>query len=265
MYPISVTDALGNILNLKRQPQRIISVVPSITEYLFYLDQGKYIVGRTKFCIHPKEQVGEIPKIGGTKNLRITDILSLKPDLIIANKEENTKEQIEELAQNIPVYVTNVQTISDGVKMVENIGTLFNKTEKAKELNSNIQSQLNLIKKQKYNKIRTAYLIWKKPYMSIGNDTFIHAMMDEVGFENIFADKVRYPQTSLEEIKNLKPKIIFLSSEPYPFKDKDIDEIKTQLPNSKIMLVDGEMFSWYGNKMLDGLKYLKKIRSDGFN
>ena len=239
---------LSEIKNL-HVPKRIVSLVPSQTELLYYLGLEESIVGITKFCVHPKELLLTKTIIGGTKNIHINKITALQPDLIIANKEENVKEQIDQLAQNFDVLLTDVNDLETALDMIKNIGQLTNKMEKSANLIHTIQYNFNQIPVLK-TIINTAYLIWKKPYMTIGGDTFIHDMLTNCGLHNIFSDKKRYPEVSIDKLKYLNCQLLLLSTEPFPFKQQDIEELKLLLPTTIILLVDGEMFSWYGSRLL---------------
>lgn len=240
------------------QPQRIISLVPSITELLFHLNLSTEVIGITKFCVHPPEWFQTKEKIGGTKNVQLEKIKTLQPDLIIASKEENIQEQVEILATRFPVYLTDVKNYEDAIKMIMNIGELTSKTKEAVAAISSIQSCFSSITKPN-NFINTAYLIWKDPYMTVGGDTFINDMLQKIGLQNIFNLQKRYPQILLKDLANLNPLLLLLSSEPYPFKEKHIKEIQACLPNAKVMLVDGEMFSWYGSRMKYMPSYFNKL------
>ena len=230
--------------------------MPSITETLFDLGlTSDEIVGRTKFCIHPKELVKDVEIIGGTKNLNIEKIKALKPDLIIANKEENVKEQVEELMKDFKVLVTNVETLEDNYYLIKQFGHLFGKEEKAQFLNIKTYEVFDIPKREK--KLKVAYLIWKDPYMTVGGDTFISRILEELGFENQFKNQKRYPEIQLEDFKEAD--LIFLSSEPFPFKEKHIAEIQNICVNQKIMIVDGEAFSWYGSHLAKCENYYRKL------
>jgi ABC-type Fe3+-hydroxamate transport system substrate-binding protein len=235
---------------------RIISLVPSITEALFDLGlTAEEIVGRTKFCIHPKDWVGNVEIIGGTKNLNIEKIKALKPELIIANKEENVKEQVEELMKDFKVLVTNIETLEDNYYLLKQLGHLFGKEEKSKYFNLKTYEAFDHRKPEK--RLKTAYLIWKNPYMTVGGDTFISRILEELGFENLFKNQKRYPEIQLEDLKQAD--LIFLSSEPFPFQEKHIDEIREVCQNQKLMIVDGEAFSWYGTHLAKCGSYYKKL------
>ncbi len=236
---------------------KIISLVPSITETLFDLG-GSEIIGRTKFCIHPKNLVKNVEIIGGTKNLNLTKIKNLKPDLIIANKEENVKEQVEELMKYFKVWITDIETLKDNENFLTELGTLLNKEKIAEGFNRKISSIFNDIKN--FQRKKVCYLIWKNPYMTIGRDTFIHEVLENLGFENIFKNEKRYPEISVDEMQ--KADYIFLSSEPFPFRQKHIDELKKEFPDTKIILVDGEAFSWYGTHFSKCADYFKNFVND---
>ncbi|MPS72925.1 MAG: cobalamin-binding protein [Chryseobacterium sp.] len=235
---------------------RVISLVPSITETLFDLGLSTdEIVGRTKFCIHPENLVDKVELIGGTKNINIEKIKSLKPDLIIANKEENVKEQVEELMKDLKVLLTNIETLEDNYYLIKQLGHIFGKEEKAQFFNLRTYEAFDIPKPDK--KLKVAYLIWKNPYMTIGGDTFISRILEELGFENLFKKLKRYPEVQLEDLKNAD--LIFLSSEPFPFKEKHIDEIKKVCINQRIMIVDGEAFSWYGTHLGKCRNYYRQL------
>lgn len=234
---------------------RVVSLVPSITEALFDLGlTEKEVVGRTKFCIHPKEKVSNVEIIGGTKNINIYKIKERQPDLIIANKEENVKEQVEELMKDFKVIVTNVESIEDNYYLLKTLGNLFEKEKEAQNYNLATYDALNI----KMDKpLKVAYLIWKNPYMTVGSDTFIHHILAEIGFENLFKNNKRYPIIEIKDLEDAD--CIFLSSEPFPFKEKHIQEFKDVYPNKTIMIVDGEAFSWYGTHIAKSKEYYKNL------
>ena len=240
--------------------QRIISLVPSQTELLHALGLNEEVVGITKFCVHPSEWFKTKTRIGGTKNINIEKIISLRPDLIIANKEENVKEQIKALQEFTNVYVSDISNFEDAIKMILEVGKLVNKTTQAVLLAEEIKTRFDTLKNINQNKIPAAYFIWQNPYMAAGGDTFINDMMNAGGFENIFGEKLRYPEVDVDELNVLNCKVLLLSSEPFPFKQKHIEALQPHLPNTKIVLVDGEMFSWYGNRLSYAPGYFKQLR-----
>jgi ABC-type Fe3+-hydroxamate transport system substrate-binding protein len=254
-------DQLGRKIELCKTPQRIISLVPSQTELLFDLGLEEEVVGITKFCIHPKKWHQSKVKVGGTKNINYASVKKLQPDLIIANKEENTKEEIEQLSQEFPVWISDIYHLTDALTMIKNIGEIVGRKEKAENLVKEIYSSFSEIKPLTA-KPKVLYLIWRKPWMSANAETFIHEMLVKCGFMNVAQfNNQRYPVLTKNEIYCLTPEIVFLSSEPYPFKEKHIKELQEILPNSKIWLVDGEAFSWYGSHLLKSADYFKELQN----
>lgn len=294
-------------------PKRIISLVPSQTELLFDLGLNEEVIGITKFCIHPAEWFKTKTRVGGTKTVNIEKVKALQPDLIIANKEENVKDQIEALKETTTVYVSDIATLEDALDMIRQVGQLVGKQERADEIVEKInkgfeqlgnfnnpystfnfkrntlgEAAHQLTHSTPSSTIKAAYLIWKDPYMAVGGDTFINDMMERCGFENIFKHITRYPEviidpllrntpssflppihnqqttlnTTLPSINYENCELLLLSSEPFPFKQKHIDELQHLLPRSKIVLVDGEMFSWYGSRLLFAAEYFQKLISE---
>tara|TARA_R100001143_G_scaffold63267_1_gene69255 strand:+ start:16536 stop:17354 length:819 start_codon:yes stop_codon:yes gene_type:complete len=238
---------------------KILSLVPSLTELLFDLGLSELIVGRTRFCIHPKESIDSVPIVGGTKNPNLDKIRAIDPDLIIANKEENREVDILQLQdEGYNVMVTEIGTIEEALFVIHDIGWTCGVQKKAKTLIQNIQDEI--AKTHSFPERTVAYLIWKDPWMSIGRDTYIHSVLEHYQLHNIFSDKTRYPKTSLSEISMNKPDLILLSSEPYPFKKKHIKEVGEACSGSDILLVNGEWFSWYGSRMLRSFRHLNRFR-----
>lgn len=251
------TDQMGREITINFPPKRIISVVPSQTELLFDLGLDQEIIGLSKFCIHPIEKFAERTKVGGTKKLNIDLIKDLKPDLIIGNKEENTQSDIEELAGCFPVWMSDIFTLDDAIKIIADIGALVNREPEAGYLNHLISAGFNDLKTlalQNHINKKVAYLIWRKPYMAAGKNTFIDDILLINGMTNV-VKKERYPAVTLEELKTTNCELILLSSEPYPFREKHIEEIQSAVPNAKVILVDGEMFSWYGSRLVKAVQY----------
>jgi ABC-type Fe3+-hydroxamate transport system substrate-binding protein len=250
------TDQLNNTIELQTFPKRIISIVPSQSELLWDLGLREELVGITKFCIHPPQMFNSIERVGGTKTLNLEKIRALKPDVIIGNKEENEQSQILELQQEFPVWMSDIFTLQDALQMMEGIGALVNKTQQAETIKNTIQkSFINLPHKQE----SVLYLIWNKPYMAAGKATFIGDMLSKIGLQNVLEQNSRYPELTIEVIKALNPELVFLSSEPYPFKQEHMDELQQHLPSSKIILVDGELFSWYGSRLTKSVAYFHEL------
>ncbi len=246
---------LTDAAQLKSTPTKIISLVPSITELLHYLNLDKEVTGITKFCTHPTEWFRHKNKIGGTKTPNLKRIHELQPDLIIASKEENVKEQVEELAASFNVWVTDVCSVQDAYNMIKDVGILTGKAAESRKLITDIKKEFARLPGNSHP-LKAAYIIWRMPYMTIGGDTFINDMMQHCGLENVFASDKRYPKITPEDILASGCKLVLLSSEPYPFKEKHIKELQPHLPGIRIVLADGEMFSWYGSRMLQMPQYL---------
>lgn len=219
------------------------------------------IVGITKFCVDPIQLTQSVVKVGGTKNVDVALVKSLSPDIVIANKEENVKEQIEEIETFSKVLLTDVITLSDALKCIELFGDLFNKKQEAQSLTSRISEEFESIVIDNSN-LKACYLIWNKPIMSVGGDTFIHHMIELAGFKNCLGDKLRYPSLSLEELKMMNPDILLLSSEPFLFKESHQIKYQKELPNTKVILVEGTYFSWYGSTLLETPRYFNQIWSE---
>lgn len=242
-------------------PKRIVSVVPSQTELLFDLGLDKEVIGLTKFCNHPADKVKKKTLVGGTKTLNINQIDTLQPDLIMANKEENTREQIEELQSRYAVHVTDVATLPDALAMIREVGTLVGKEQEAEVMAQQIDHSLaSILTLSAPHSV--AYLIWRKPYMVAAAGTFIHSMLELAGFRNAFARQTRYPEVTHADLQAAQPDLIFLSSEPYPFAEKHRAELQAICPLARILLVDGEVFSWYGSRLLRASDYFRNLHNE---
>ena len=259
---ISKTDQLGNKIEINFPPKRIVSLVPSQTELLFDLGLDEELVGITRFCIHPKEKVSTKEKIGGTKQFNIEKIKALQPDLIIGNKEENYAEGIAELQKHFPVWMSDIFTLDDAYKMMQDVASITNRKEEGDKIIEKIKSAFSLLPTVHRQLPTVAYFIWRKPYMVAANNTFIHSMLEVFGVKNVFEDLARYPEVSLDALAERKPDFIFLSSEPYSFSEKHFDEFKEISPSSNIVVVDGEMFSWYGSRLKYTAKYFTDLRKN---
>lgn len=265
------TDQMGRTVILEKQPRRIISIVPSQTELLFQLGLDEEVVGITLFCIHPGHHYRTKDKIGGTKKLNFERIDALKPDLIIGNKEENEQNQVEELAKKYPVWMSDIKNLDSALEMIKMVGELTGKEKEAYGLNNRIIENFNRLEtgRATTEPIKTAYLIWRNPWMGVAGDTFINEMLQQCGLQNVLEgfvpksftgdESLRYPMFSLEELAQLNPDVVLLSSEPFPFKAKHMAEIRQVLPSAEIRLVDGEMFSWYGSRLLHSPAYFRTL------
>jgi ABC-type Fe3+-hydroxamate transport system substrate-binding protein len=281
-----------------RQPGRIISLVPSLTELVFHLGLGHHLVGRTRFCIHPEEETGGVEIIGGTKNPRINKIKALKPDIVIANREENRKEDVDAISHFAGVLVTDIATVDEALQEMLRIGDALGRMQQAAALVDEIRKEMP--GGGGMESLRALYMIWRDPWMAAGGDTYIHDVMQLFGLENVCAGMDRYPQLTEKQIDELAPQVILLSSEPYPFREKHVRELADHVRVSqknpdnrpenggaghssgqsqqdapqpddagsadgrpatpKILTVDGEWFSWYGPRMLPSFRALAEWR-----
>jgi ABC-type Fe3+-hydroxamate transport system substrate-binding protein len=257
-----IKDQMGEELIQPLYPQRIISLVPSQTELLFDLGLEDNIVGLTRFCIHPEEKVPHKARIGGTKDFDLDKIKSLRPDLIIGNKEENYPEGIAELKAHYPVWMSEIYTLDDACAMMRSIGQITSREQEARNIINDIQSGFNELPGISDSVRSCAYFIWRKPYMVAARSTFIDHMLGVLGLRNVFGEMDRYPQLSPKQIAAKQPDFIFLSSEPYSFTEKHMAEFQALCPQSRIMIVDGELFSWYGSRLRHTAGYFAGLRKE---
>ena len=256
-------DQIGTSHTFINTPKRIISLVPSQTELLCDLGLDESIVGITKFCVHPFHFKSTKKIIGGTKKIHFEKIRLLQPNIIIANKEENTKEIVEQLSKICPVWVTDIITLEDNLKMISDFGILFNKRTEAQKwidkINFGYHDFQKFVKDKPIQK--AAYFIWANPYMVAGNNTFINEMLHLNNFENIYANRdERYPEVIIQKMRiQGNPDLVLLSSEPFPFSDEHAFELGRFTHHAKTVFVDGEMFSWYGSRLVKAFKYFKKL------
>ena len=255
------TDQLHRNISFTKTPSRIISLVPSQTELLVDLGLEEKIVGVTKFCVHPEHLRKNKTLVGGTKQVHISKIKTLKPDIIICNKEENTAEMVAELSAIAPVWVSDINSISDCLLMISAFGEIFDKTKEALQLITAIEKAKTdfelFISGKPFRS--TCYFIWKNPYMVAGKETFIDEMLHLNHFRNA-VEETRYPEIDLADLKAVE--VLLLSSEPYPFKEYDIEDLKNKFPKAVVKLVDGEYFSWYGTRLKQAFTYFKNLQEE---
>ncbi len=244
-------------MHQERVPKRIISLVPSQTELLSDLGLEQEVVGITKFCIHPTAWFHSKTRVGGTKKIDLEKIKALKPDLIIGNKEENDRGQVETLMKLYPVWMSDIRNLEDALQMIVEIGKLTDRIQPSLDVAAAISFEFSLLSETPLKKT-AAYYIWSKPYLCAGRETFIDEMMQRCGLTNVCM-QTRYPELSLTDLHAANPDVILLSSEPYPFKAKHIQEFKECCPDARIELVDGEMFSWYGSRLLKTPGYFRGL------
>lgn len=252
---------MNRTIRLGAIPRRIVSLVPSQTELLFDLGLGERVVGITKFCIHPEEWFRSKRRVGGTKNVDVEKVKALRPDLIIGNKEENSKEDIEALEKIAPVWMSDIFTLEDSIEMIDLLGDVLCVKDESNKLvgliGAEFQKFQSFVQKQMSEKtLNVAYFIWKNPDMLAGKNTFIDDMLRKCGLNN-YSDEERYPIFKVDSNKSLD--YIFLSSEPFPFKEKEVLEFQEKYPESKVMIVDGECFSWYGSRLKLAPNYFKQL------
>ncbi|MUV36332.1 hypothetical protein JNUCC1_00134 [Lentibacillus sp. JNUCC-1] len=252
-----INDHLGRTIEYDDPPQRIVSLVPAITETMYHLGLEKQIVGRTRFCKFPKDKVKHAVNVGGTKDMKLERIKDLNPDLIIAEKEENTKEMVEILEQYFPVFVFEIQKIHDVYQIVEDLGTVTDRKQKASELNAEIHTAFQSLPRMDGS--RVAYVIWQNPYMVVGGNTYIQSTLDAMGLINPFINRdSRYPEVTIDELNDAELNYILLATEPFPFREKHLHEFKALVPKAIPVIIDGEML-WYGPKMLEAPHYFERL------
>ncbi|MEO9964300.1 MAG: helical backbone metal receptor [Reichenbachiella sp.] len=257
------TDDINNTIRLDRPPRRIISLVPSLTELLFDLGLEKEIIGVTKFCVHPKNARQKCSIIGGTKKFDFEKIERLNPDLIIANKEENYKEGIERLNKDYPVYVSDIFNLGDALKTIDAIGRMTDRLNDSIDLINRIKIKFDQVKN--IFRSRALYFIWQDPLMVAASENFIDYTLSWLGMENAAGHLKRYPELTEAELAGLSPDYVLLSSEPYPFKHKHLERFRQLFPKAEVLLVDGEMFSWYGSRLLKAPKYFASLPFSTFS
>ena len=260
-------DQMGRTVELATPPQRIVSLVPSQTELLFDLGLNESVVGVTRYCVHPQVKTRPKTSIGGTKTPDLKLIRALQPDLIIGNKEENRREDIDALSAEFPVWMSDIASLADATAMMREIGRLVTKEASADWLAGRIEERFETLAAELASRTirrKTAYLIWRKPWMVAGGGTFIHSLLERAGLANVFADQSRYPECTMESLRAYRPEVILLSSEPFPFKESHVAEMQALCPGTKILLVDGELFSWYGSRLLRTPAYLRSL-ADSFS
>jgi len=254
-------DMMDFPVEVAKRPMRIVSLVPSLSLLLHDLGVGPRLVGVTKFCVHPGELRSQCTVVGGTKMLHMDVISSLNPDLILANKEENNQVDVEALQEQFPVWISDISNLDEALYAIEVIGNLVDCSVKAQELYNEIQAKRKHF--QTGNKMsggKVAYVIWNNPLMAAGKATFIDSMLKEAGWTNAFEEHERYPAFTAEALETIKPDLVFLSSEPFPFKEKHKALFKETHSTEEVYLVDGEMFSWYGSRLKDSFDYFDQLQ-----
>lgn len=260
MGPHPIKDQMGFEVNLETLPRRIVSLVPSQTELLYDLGLEDRIVGVTKFCVHPGHARRTKSVIGGTKNFDLDRLVSLSPDLVIGNKEENYPEGIAFLRERYPVWMSDIGSLEDALAMIDSVSRLTAEPAKGAFLIREIREKFGALKK--LPSLRALYLMWFNPWMGAASGTFIDAMMREVGLINVLSHRQRYPSLTEDEIRELNPEVVLLSSEPFPFGEKHNVLLRELLPAARVRFVDGEFFSWYGSRLRLAPDYFGGLRAE---
>ena len=256
-------DQLNRKIELQAPPRRIVSLVPSQTELLVDLGLREQILGVTKFCVHPKDLRKEKTIVGGTKKVHFDRIAALEPDLILCNKEENTKEMVEELEKIASVHVSDVKTIDDSLELIEQYKEIFEVFEKASEIAEKITFLRQEFQKdmQEVPVRKVAYFIWKDPWMVAGKETFIDHLLELNKFENVFSEEnSRYPEIDLGDLGQKKVDLLLLATEPYPFREEHAQALRNEVRRARVRVVDGEYFSWYGSRLTAAFTYFRKLQ-----
>jgi ABC-type Fe3+-hydroxamate transport system substrate-binding protein len=236
---------------------RIVCLVPSITELLFDLGLGDQVVGRTGFCVHPWDAVRAVPKVGGTKDVKLEKIRALAPTHVVVNVDENRREDAEALRAFVPeVVVTHPCAPRDNLDLYRQMGAVFDRAGEAEALCARFEDSYTRATAVDRPRRDVLYLIWRDPWMAVAPDTYISQTLATFNWHTVpHAPDVRYPEVALEAYAGAVDHVL-LSSEPYHFKDHHIAEVSAALPGATVALVDGEMTSWYGSRAIQGLDYL---------
>lgn len=244
---------------------RIVSLCPSLTELVFDLGRGSDLVGITEYCVHPADRVGAIEKVGGTKTPAVARIVELAPDVVLLNDEENRKEDAEALTDaGVRILSTFPRDCAGTAEMVRTIADALERPQEGARIAADIETRTRRVVESSRGKreVSFAYLIWRKPWMSVNRDTFAHALLSQAGGRNVFGSlPVRYPEITLDDLKRASPDVVLLCTEPFPFQAKHIAELAeaTDLSTSRFTIADGEYLSWHGSRTPDGIDYAERL------
>lgn len=244
---------------------RIVSLCPSLTELVFDLGRGDDLVGITEYCVHPAAGVAHVEKVGGTKTPAVERIVELAPDVVLLNEEENRREDAERLAAaGVHLHVSLPKDALETADMVRTIGVELERSTEAEAIARDIETRTERVRRAAADRepVRWAYLIWRKPWMSVNDDTFAAALLNQAGGQNIFADRTeRYPEITTDDLAAAKPERVLLCTEPFPFAEKHRDELAaaTGLDRERFLIADGEYLSWHGSRTPDGVDYAERV------
>jgi ABC-type Fe3+-hydroxamate transport system substrate-binding protein len=265
-------DATGATVVLPAPPRRIVSLIPSITETLFALGAGPSVAGCTAYCTEPPQDVATKTRVGGQKNPKLDVIREIGTDLVVANVEENVREHVEALrAWGIPVYVTYPRTVVEGIRLVSDLGLVVGLPERGREMAAALAAALDDARRRRAGKSsrRVFYPIWRRPWMTINHDTYVHDMLAVCGAENVFGQAgTRYPEVTLEDVARAAPEVILLPDEPYRFRRAHVSafDAHPEIPavrERRIHLIDGKLATWYGPRIVEALETLPGLIAGG--
>lgn len=250
---------------------RIVSLCPSLTELVFDLGRGDDLVGITTYCVHPADRVGAVEKVRGTKDPDCARIAELRPDLVLMNEEENRLEDLEALqAAGLPCHTSFPRDVDGTAAMVRSIAAALDRSLEGERIARDIEDRRDRVRQESegLEPVRWAYLIWRKPWMTVNGDTFVDALLELAGGVNVFADHAeRYPAIEASDLAAANPDVVLLATEPFPFEAKHADELAeaTGLARERFRVADGEYLSWHGSRTPDGIDYaaglMRAVRS----
>jgi ABC-type Fe3+-hydroxamate transport system substrate-binding protein len=254
-------DALDRDIDIPAPPQRIVSLVPSLTEALFAFGAGDRVVGRTRYCVEPHDAVHSVPKVGGTKNVDADAVARLQPDLGIANVEENTREDIERLVDaGLTIFVTYPRSVSAAVEELRLIAEITDTRNEAAPILVEAADEIEFAEADERPRMRVFCPIWREPWMTIGPDTYMHDLLTLCGGQNIYDDSPdRYPEVTLAGVAARDPEIILLPDEPFHFREKHIPEVIAEVGDKRIYLVDGKLLCWYGPRIPEAIRHIRRL------
>jgi ABC-type Fe3+-hydroxamate transport system substrate-binding protein len=248
-------------------PERIVSLVPSLTEALFAFGVGARVVGRTRYCLWPPRAVGKVPVVGGTKKVDVPRLLELEPDLVVAVREENSRDNVEGIQEaGVPVFVGAPESVEGALWLLRELARVV-EAPRTDAVLGPIERVYGRLREgvERANSRRLFVPIWKNPYMSVGSDTYAHDVLETCGGENVCGGSTRYPIFTLEEVEAAQPEIVLLPDEPYPFSAEDLEDFYAlDIPaahSDRIHLVDGKLLTWYGPRMASSLTQLAALLS----
>lgn len=256
---IDVADALGRVHSFSRPPQRVVSLVPSLTETLFDLGAGSSVAAVTEFCIFPEGKLSALPRVGGTKTPRIDAIRALAPDLVYVNVEENLARDADAIARFAPVFPTEPKTVAGVLHLLTDLGRIHRRDDDAAEWKERISREI--ARAGESRPFSFACAIWKSPWMWCGGDTYVSDLITTAGGTNVLGGEARYPKASLEDVVARAPDVIFLPDEPYAFSETDAAEAGERTGRRVIGPFPGHLFTWHGTRTEKGLAFLREVFS----